>query len=336
MAVVHSQYNAILTKTVSVVLSSASTVYFNIPWYPASYVDRIRIWNTDNVSTNISSIVLCNNGAHLRSGNITGRDHTFYQDGSTVTPLSTNNQTAIYNINPPAYTEDLYNRPYLSIKVVFAAGVTGTFYCAVQGRKALGTAYKNVDTTHASSTDDYRVLMGKSQTGAGYTGGTIIDVTNPARANGGLANTAEFAFESITDKVYIGSKKKIDHFDFVLSTANSSGCALTAEIWNGSAWIKVDTNDNTSSGNSDSMKFSGVIEGAGLGSSVWALAKADFSADFRLPNDPLTVLQKQVVSGLAVPQLLPYNPERYWIRFGVSALASTVYINNIFPIEEVY
>lgn len=336
MAVVHSQYNAILSQTVSVVLSSASTVYFNIPWYAASYIDRIRIWNTSGVNTGPTSMVIVNNGAHQRAGNITGKDHVLYVDTGTPTPLSTANDTFIYSINPPVYSEDLYFRPYICVKVIFSAGVSGTYYCSVQGRKASGTTYKNVDKTQALNNDDYRVLMGKSQTGAGYTGGTIIDVTNPARANGGLANTADFAFESLNDKVYVGSRKKIDHFEFVLSTANSAGCALTAEYWNGSAWVKVDTSDNTSSGNSDSMKFSGIVEVAGIASSAWSISKADTDLNFRLPKDPLTVLQKNVVAGLTVPQLLPSNPERYWLRFGVSALGSTVYINNIIPIEEIY
>ena len=336
MAVVHSQYSAILSQTVSVAVSSITTIYFNIPWYAASYIDRIRIWNTSGVNTGPTSMIIVNNGAHQRAGNITGKDHVLYVDTTTPTPLSTANDTFAYNINPPVYSEDLYARPYVCVKVIFSAGVTGTFFCSIQGRKAFGTSYKNVDKTHVLNSDDYRVLMGKSQTGVGYTGGNIIDVTNPARANGGLANTADFSFESLNDKVYIGSKKKIDHFDFMLSTTNSAGCALTAEFWNGSAWTKVDTNDNTSSGNSDSMKFSGIVEIVGIASSTWSIAKADTDLNFRLPKDPLTVLQKQVTSGQVPPLLLPYNPERYWLRFGVSSLGSTVYINNIIPVEEIY
>lgn len=336
MAVVHSQYNAILSQTVNVAVTSATVVYFNLPWYAASYIDRIRVWNTSAVNTGPSNMVIVNNGAHQRSGNITGKDHVLYIDTSTPTPLSTANDTFIYNINPPVYSEDLYFRPYICVRVTFSAGVSGNFYCNVQGRKAFGTSYRNTDETQVSVTDDYRVLMGKSQSGSGYTGGTIVDATMMAIGNGGLANTALFAFEGITDKVYVGSKRKIDHFDFILNTGNSSGCALTAEYWNGSAWAAISVNDNTSSGNSDSMKFSGIVELVGIASSSWALAKCDTDANFNLPKDPLTVLQKQVVAGQVPPMLLPYNPERYWLRFGVSALGSTVYIKNILPIDEIY
>ena len=336
MAVVHSQYNAILSQTVGVTVASTTTIYFNIPWYPASYVDRIMIWNTSSDTSAITSVVLVNNGAHYRAGNITGKDHTFWQDATSQNVLGTNNGTAIYNINPPAYTEDIYFRPYITVKAILGASTSGTFYCKVQGRKAFGTNYSNVDQNHLSKIDDYRVLMGKTQTGVGYTGGSIIDVTNMAIGNGGLANTALFAFESLTDKVYVGSKKKIDHFDFILNTPNSSGCALTAEYWNGTSWSYIGTYDNTSSGNSDSMKFSGVVEVVGIASSAWNPTKSDHDLNFRIPKDPLTVLQKQVVSGQVPPMLLPYNPERYWIRFGVSALGSTVYIKNILPIDETY
>lgn len=336
MAVVHSQYNAILSETVSVAVTSATVVYFNLPWYAASYIDRIRIWNTSAVNTGPLNMVILNNGAHQRAGNITGKDHVLYIDAGTPTPLSTANDTFIYSINPPVYSEDLYFRPYICVRVTFSTGVSGTYYCNVQGRKASGATNVNTDATQIQISDDYRVLMGKTQTGVGYTGGSIIDATMMAIGNGGLANTALFAFEAITDKVYVGSKKKIDHFEFVLNTANSAGSALTAEYWNGSAWSYIGTNDNTSSGNSDSMKFSGIVEVVGIASSSWALTKSDTDLNFRIPGDPLTILQKQVVSGLVPPMLLPYNPERYWIRFGLSNLGSTVYIKNILPINEDY
>lgn len=331
MAVIHSQYNAILSQTVGVVLSSATTIYFNIPWYPASYIDRIRIWNTSGVNTGPTSMVICNNGAHQRAGNVTGKDHVLYLDTTTPTPLSTANDTFIYSINPPVYSEDLYFRPYITVKLIMSAGVSGTYYCNVQGRKGSGTTYVNTDKTQVQSNANFRILMGKNQTGTGYTGGTIVDISS-----GGLANTADFAFESLNDKLYVGSPMKLDHFDFGVMHPNSAGCALTAEYWNGSSWIKVDTYDNTSSGNSDSMKFSGIVEIAGIASSAWSLAYADFDSNFRLPKDPLTVMQKNVVAGNVPPMLLPSNPARYWLRFGVSALGSTVYLKSVLPINELY
>jgi hypothetical protein len=336
MAVVFSNYSAVISQTVSSgYVKNATDLYFNIPWYPASLIDRVRIWNTSSVSTTFTEMIILNNGAHFRSGSPTAKDLTFYQDTTTVTPFSVNNYTAIYSINPAVFTEDLYSRPYITIKIKLSSGSEGVFYCNVQGRKAYGTSYKNVDNTHVSSIKDFRVLMGKSQTGVGYTAGSIIDFSN---VQAGVANSAEFAFTSNTDKLYVGSKKKIDHWEILLNQPISASAGLTAEYWNGTAWTVFTALDNTSAGSAfiDTMKYSGIIEGVGLATSQWVPVKFDFDANFRLPKDPLTELQKKVMNGTTTPQLLPENSERYWVRFGIGGTVYDAYLKGVLPIDEIY
>jgi hypothetical protein len=86
------------------------------------------------------------------------------------------------------------------------------------------------------------------------------------------------------------------------------------------------------------MKFSGIVEGSGLGSSTWVPVKADFSVNTLLPNDPLTVQQNRIISGGYPIVVLPPNPERYWVRFNLSAVAADgiVTFNKILPISETY
>ena len=64
----------------------------------------------------------------------------------------------------------------------------------------------------------------------------------------------------------------------------------------------------------------------------------DFDVNFRLPKDPLTELQKKVMNGTTTPQLLPENPERYWVRFNLSAVQSggIATFNRLLPVAETY
>jgi hypothetical protein len=113
---------------------------------------------------------------------------------------------------------------------------------------------------------------------------------------------------------------------------------LQGQLWNGTAWSTFTAIDDTSTGNSDTMKFSGIVEGSGLGSSSWVAVKADFSANTLLPNDPLTVQQNSIIAGGYPIVVLPPNPERYWTRFNLSAVAAggIVTFNKILPVSEVY
>jgi hypothetical protein len=180
-------------------------------------------------------------------------------------------------------------------------------------------------------------LIGKSQTGTGGTAGTIYDVTGLAKGTGG-ENASQFNLTSTNDYVYIGSSKKIDHWEFQVGIGLTAPALLQGQLWNGSAWSSFAVIDDTSTGNSDTFKFSGIVEGSGLGSSTWGPVKADFSANSLLPNDPLTVQQNRIIAGGYPIVVLPPNPERYWVRFNLSAVAADglVKFNKILPVSETY
>ena len=123
-------------------------------------------------------------------------------------------------------------------------------------------------------------------------------------------------------------------------SAGYTGTAFSSatELWNGTAWSTFTAIDDTSTGNSDTFKFSGIVEGSGLATSTWVPVKADYSANTLLPEDPLTVQQNRIIAGGYPIVVLPPNPERYWIRFNLSAVATggIVTFNKILPVSETY
>ena len=341
MSVVHNSYNQYLNTTVGTTGVGGTVVYFTLPWHPASIVDRIRIWNTSGNTVGVSNIVILNNAAHFRSGDITSRDQILYSD-TTSTAILDGVYNNSFNLNPGVYVEDLYSRPYLSIKAILASAVTsGTYYCNAYGKKSMPSNYQNADSTQIQTSDNYRVLMARLQTGG--TGGTIWDVTGVASKRGG-ENANEFGFRAKEDYIYVGNKSRVDHWDFVIKTQSFGGTAMSAEIWSGSAWKGVTVYDNSSNGigSTGSLRYSGIIEAAGLGSSAWAPTVLDPALNNLLPNDPLTVQYKAIKNGTALPQYLPPNPDRFWIRFRLSNIdtaantGGTAELFNIFPINEIY
>ncbi len=340
MAVINHSNSQYLNKTVSSGSISGTVVYFTIPWYPASSIERIRIWNTSSDTKDLSNLTVMNNGAHVRSSDIAGLDHVLYFDATTKSVSAAALYTATWSVDPALYAEDLYCRPFIYIKVSIQSAVTDTtYYCNITGRKQPSSSYINADATQVLVADDYRVLVGESQTGTGGTGGNIYDVTKLAIGNGG-ENALNFKFSSVNDYIYVGSKKKIDHFEFNLGTVSTvtsgTGQTLQAQIWNGSAWSSVALRDNTSTGNVDTMKFSGLVETVGTGSSTWVPVIARPSTNILLPNDPLTVQQDRIIAGGYPIVVLPPNPERYWTRFKLSTFGSNITINKILPINEIY
>jgi hypothetical protein len=205
------------------------------------------------------------------------------------------------------------------------------------GKKAVSNSYQKADAQGIEVINDYRVLIGKAQTGTGGTAGTIYDVTGLAKGTGG-ENASQFNLSATTDYVFIGSSKKIDHWEFQVGIGLTAPANLQGQYWNGTAWSTFTAIDDTSTGNSDTMKFSGIVEGSGLGSSSWVAVKADFSANTLLPNDPLTVQQNRIIAGGYPIVVLPPNPERYWTRFNLSAVATggIVTFNKILPVSETY
>ncbi len=337
MSVVNGLYNQILKSSVGFTVSGTS-VYATIPWYPQSTIDELRITNVTGTAFTVSAFSILNTGAHYRNSTTDGKGHLIYRDGTDVNATSAESFIARWGFNPSIYHEQLYNRPYLNVAFTFteARNNIGLRISAV-GKKALPLDYPRSDNQGIEIVDDYRVLIGKAQTGTGGTDGTIYDVTGLAKGTGG-ENAAQFNLNATTDYIYIGSRKKIDHWEFQVGTGLTAPANLLGQIWSGTAWSSFTVIDDTSTGNSDTMKFSGVVEGSGLGSSTWIPVKADFSANTLLPNDPLTVQQNRIIAGGYPIVVLPPNPERYWVRFNLSAVAADgiVTFRKILPISEAY
>jgi hypothetical protein len=338
MSVINGLYNQHLRSSVGFTVTG-TTFYANFPWHPQSTIDEIRITNLSGTAFTVSNLLILDASGHYRNNVSDGKAHIIYRDATDKNATSNEGYWTSYQFNPPIFHENLYDRPYLSIGV----NITGVGFTNVAvrmtatGKKAVSTSYQKADTQGIEVLTDYRVLVGKAQTGTGGTAGTIYDVTGLAKGNGG-ENASQFNLNATTDYVYVGSQKKVDHWEFQVGIGLTAPANLQGQYWNGSAWTTFTVIDDTSTGNSDTLKFSGVVEGSGLGSSSWALVKADFSANTLLPNDPLTVQQNRIIAGGYPIVVLPPNPERYWVRFNLSAVATggIVTFNKILPVSETY
>lgn len=337
MSIVYGNFSQPLQKTAgSGYINGNTDIYFTIPWYSASYIERIRVYSSTSSNINVSSITILANGAHSRVG-ANNLDDFIYYDPTTYSVASATDYSAYYSINPPLYYQELYCRPYLYVKVTLASNATADYYyCTAVGRKAAtDNSYVRSDVTGIEITKDYRVLIAKNQSGSGGTGGNIYDVTLPAIKNGGN-NTQHFNLSSSQDYVYIGNSKKIDHWEFVVGTASTDAGALNGQYWNGTDWTTFTILNNTSSDGTNSMRYSGVVEGSGLGSSSWVSTKLTFSTNPKLPDDPATIYENQIINGTIRPGNFFGNPERYWVRFNVSSINDTAVISQILPVAEAY
>jgi len=77
-------------------------------------------------------------------------------------------------------------------------------YCCWQ--KSIFNKLLKTETIGLEKLTDYRVLIGKAQSGTGGTAGTIYDVTGLAKGTGG-ENLSQFNLNATTDYVYVGSKE---------------------------------------------------------------------------------------------------------------------------------
>lgn len=337
MSIVYGNFSQPLQKTATSGYVNGNTdIYFTIPWYPASYVERIRIFSSTSSAINVSSITILSNGAHSRVSSNAVDDFIYY-DATTYQVAAATDYSAYYTINPPLYYQELYCRPYLYVKVTLATNTTADYYfCTAVGRKAYtDNSYVRNDITGVEKLSDYRVLAGRNQTGTGGTGGQIYDVSGIAIKNGGN-NSTHFGFGSTNDYIYAGSSKKVDHWEFVVGVASTNAGALNAQYWNGTDWTSVTALDNTSSDGTNSMRFSGITEALGIGSSSWVKTKLDFSVNAKLPNDPATVYENGIIAGTIRPGNFFGNPERYWMRFSLASIGDTVALGSLLPISESY
>jgi hypothetical protein len=337
MSVINGLYNQHLRSSVGFTVTG-TTVYATLPWHPQSTIDEIRVTNTAGIAFTINAINILNTGAHYRNSTTDGKSHVILRDGTDKNATAAEAYWAGYQFNPPIFHDNLYDRPYLNLIVSFTESRTSIpLRITAIGKKAVSNSYQKADAQGLEVLNDYRVLIGKAQTGTGGTAGTIYDVTGLAKGTGG-ENASQFNLSATTDYVYIGSSKKIDHWEFQVGIGLTAPANLQGQYWNGTAWTTFTAIDDTSTGNSDTMKFSGIVEGSGLGSSSWVAVKADFSANTLLPNDPLTVQQNRIIAGGYPIVVLPPNPERYWTRFNLSAVATggIVTFNKILPVSESY
>ncbi len=336
MSVVFSQYNSMLQAEISSGVINGQYVYFTLPWWSRSDIRSIRVWNTSGV--NISSgynVYLLSNGAHYRYSP-TENDH-FRGMALSVAAKADQLYTGIATFNPPVFMETEYNENYTYIMVDLGAAKTSiNVMIDVVGQKTLGVKTNYMEKNPYYDARDYRIIIGKAQSGVGGTGGTIYDVTQPLTNKGGT-NADQASFSDGNDYIYVGSSEKLSHWDFNLTQPSTINTTLTAEYWNGTTWSTTNTAlvDNTSTGNSDTMKFSGLVELKGTWQTSWVPTILEGTSP--RPLDPLTTLHNGINAGTIRMALTPPNPPRYWVRFKVgSTVGSTILVNSILPVKEYY
>lgn len=320
MSLSYGNFSHALNATVNSGTVNGTVCYFTLPWYPASYIENIRVTCVNGTGpTGYDSLAIIGNGAHERIGDFTSVDDYIYVDGAADTYSATANSFGGWNFTNPIYYDDKYGRPYLHIKLGITGGSGYRLRLNVQGRKAIGSSYKYTDITGIKKLKDFRVLKSGN-------GGTV-DLTSSARSNNNGSNSS-FMLNNSADYIMVGSENKVDHWDFGVSTGSTNAMSLTGEIWNGSTWSAFTVLDNTAATATSTMRYSGVVEGFGIGSSTWEKTK--------IASDPLTIYENAINAGTERAIGMFYNPERYWARFKLSSISDSVLFKYILPVEDVY
>jgi len=336
MAIIYGSYNQQLKSTVSLPSVTGTSIYFTIPWYPQSVIDEVRFWNTSATGCTVTSMLILNDGAHYRNSSTDNRGQIIFRDPTDKNTLSGDNYYASWQLIPPVYSDNLYNRPFLNIAIAFTASTTITPTIQIIGKKAVGNSYLDTDNQGLLVDKTYRALIAKSASAVGGTGGVVYDITNPMTRRGG-ENVSQAGFASTLDFLYIGSAKQVDHFEFNLSGTATTAATLTMEFWNGSTWTGtgVSIMDNTSSGNADTMRFSGIIENNGT---ITGQTRTRLTGTGNtLILDPMTGLGTSITNGLVSPISSFSDPDRYWWRFSVNRIAgSGISFASIIPLVEPY
>lgn len=336
MAIIYGSYNQQLKSTVSLPSTTGSLFYFTLPWYPQSYVDEVRFWNTSGTACTVTAMLILNDGAHYRNSSTDNKGQIVYRDPTDKQTFASDAYYASWSMTPAPYSDNIYNRPFLNVLISTTGSTTLTPTIQVIGRKAVGNSYIDTDSQGLLNDKSYKVLIAKSASAIGGTGGTIYDITSAVTKKGG-DNAKQAGFATTTDYLYIGSVNKIDHFEFNLSGTATTAAALAMEFWNGTTWSAtgVSIMDNTSSGNSDTMRFSGVVEN-NTTVSGWTKTRLTGTGN-TLILDPMTGLGVSINAGLVKPIGMFYDPERYWWRFSVNRIAgSGISFASILPVAESY
>jgi hypothetical protein len=336
MAIIYGSYNQQLKSTVSLPSTTGSLFYFTLPWYPQSYVDEVRFWNTSGTACTVTAMLILNDGAHYRNSSTDNKGQIVYRDPTDKQTFASDAYYASWSMTPAPYSDNIYNRPFLNVLISTTGSTTLTPTIQVIGRKAVGNSYIDTDSQGLLVDKSYKVLIAKSASAIGGTGGTIYDITSAVTKKGG-DNAKQAGFATTTDYLYIGSVNKVDHFEFNLSGTATTAAALAMEFWNGTTWSAtgVSIMDNTSSGNSDTMRFSGVVEN-NTTVSGWTKTRLTGTGN-TLILDPMTGLGVSINAGLVKPIGMFYDPERYWWRFSVNRIAgSGISFASILPVAESY
>jgi hypothetical protein len=339
MSIENGLFNRQLKASIGLSSTTGTVFYFTLPWSPQSLIDEIRLTNISGVAFTATALNILDIGAHYRNSTTDGKAHVIFRDATDKNATANEAFWTNWNFNPPIYHDNLYNRPYLNIAVSMTESRVMAPYLTVTGRKSNAPTYQK-DRTKVNNFDDYRVLVGVNQTGNGGTGGQIFDVTNTAKGNGG-DNVARFGFGTTNDYIYVGSRTLIDHWEFQVAFGATYPANLTSQIWAGAGWSDFTAIDDTSTGNSDTMRFSGIIEGLGIGSSTWTPVVFRPSTNIQLPNDPLTgIADSMGITGTYPIVMLPPNPPRFWARFRVNTSSNLLWqplrLAKLLPIKEDY
>lgn len=339
MSVVYNSYNQILRSTVSIPsVGSTNTYFITLPWHPQSLVDGLRVWITNGTGATINNFQVINNAAHFRD-NPNDKAHIAYKSLTSTTLDASTNYWGTYDLYPGVYVDELYNRPFVYVKFITGTATTSAFSVSVVGRKAWPSVVEDSERTSVVVDKNYRVLMGRNQTGSGGTGGQIYDITGPMCKRGG-DNTVQASIATTYDYVYVGTTKVCDTFEFNLSGTATSAAPLVMQYWNGSTWSSsnVVQLDNTSTGNGDSFRFSGIIE---TRDNIAGFVPTVLTGALPMPTDPLYTIQQNINNGLTQPVNTPANPPRYWWRFATGAnpggaSGTAVTFTTILPLYEPY
>lgn len=152
-----------------------------------------------------------------------------------------------------------------------------------------------------------------------------------------FGTTTGIAIGATNDYIYVGSTDKIDHIDFGIGTGSTTCLALQGQLWTGSTWSSFTVLDNTAGTAGSSLRFSGIVEGYGIGSSTWAATKFDPAINVLLPNDPNTVYENQILAGTAPAIGFFRNPQRFWTRYNVpSNITDVVQFKHVLVVQEKY
>jgi hypothetical protein len=336
MSVINGLYYQILDKTVSLGPVSGTVFYFTVPWEANATVDSVRLYSNSASNYSVVNMIILDDGAHFRN-NPLDMAGIIYADDTTKQGKASNNFLVQWVNIAPVFVANLYNRPYLHIMCETGTAQTNiTWYLDVHGKKASPAKATFGEATNIIKDPSYRVLAGKGQSGAGGTGGTIYDVTLPM-TNKGNTNAEFCNFTAANDYIYVGSTNPERHWEFGITTPAVTATTLTVEYWNGTTWstTSVTLLDNTSSGNSNTMKYSGTLEIRSAVLPLWKTTQMDGTSP--KPLDPLNTLIANVTAGTVRPQRFPNNPDKYWVRFKVGDVTGgAIQIGHILPIRQTY